>query len=166
MRDAHYWINHLNLLPHPEGGYYKEVYRSGEEINKESLPDRFQGTRAFSTSIYFLLEKGDFSAFHRIKSDEVWHFYDGAPISIYVIDNEGALTIHKLGLSPDKGITPQLTIPANHWFASESTGNFSLVGCTVAPGFDFIDFEMADRNSLINLYTEHREIIEKYTALQ
>lgn len=163
MRDASFWVKHLNLLPHPEGGYFKEVYKSDEVIKKNSLPDRFSGDRAFSTSIYFLLEKNDFSAFHKIKSDEVWHFYDGDTIAIYVIDNEGELTVHKLGLSPDKGIMPQITIPANTWFASESTGSFSLVGCTVSPGFDFNDFEMGNRNTLFNNYPEHREIITRYT---
>jgi len=124
MRNAQYWINHLNLLPHLEGGYFNEVYRSGEEITKESLPDRYLGNRPFSTSIYFLLEKSNFSAFHRIKSDETWHFYDGDPVSIYVIDDKGKLVNYKLGLSPDTGIMPQVTIPANNWFASESSGNF------------------------------------------
>jgi len=83
------------------------------------------------------LKKAIFQLFHRIKSDETWHFYDGDPVSIYVIDDKGKLVNYKLGLSPDTGIMPQVTIPANNWFASESSGNFSLVGCTVSPGFDF-----------------------------
>jgi len=165
MRNPQYWIKHLNLISHPEGGYYKEVYRSDEGITTDSLPGRFPNDRVFSTSIYFLLEKGDFSAFHRIKSDEVWHFYDGDPVSIYVIDNNGKLIIHKLGLSPDIGIVPQVTIPANLWFASESTGAFSLVGCTVSPGFDFNDFEMGDKDNLIILYPEHRGVIRRYTRV-
>ncbi len=163
MRNAQYWIKHLNLTSHPEGGYFKEVYRSDEGITRNSLPYRFPDDRAFSTSIYFLLEKGDFSAFHRIKSDEVWHFYDGDPVSIYVIDNNGKLTTHRLGLSPENSILPQVTISANNWFASESTGIFSLVGCTVSPGFDFNDFEMGDRNALIKQYANHVEIIEQFT---
>lgn len=163
MRNAEYWIKHLKLLPHPEGGYFKEVYRSDEEIAKESLPDRYPDNRSFSTSIYFLLEKDDFSAFHRIKSDEIWHFYDGDPVSIYVIDNNGKLVNYELGLSPDKGILPQVTIPANNYFASRSTGSFSLVGCTVSPGFDFADFEMANRNALINSHSKYKKIIEQFT---
>ena len=163
MRNAEYWIKHLNLLPHQEGGYFKEVYRSVEEIKRSSLPDRFPGDRAFSTSIYFLLEKGDFSAFHKIKSDELWHFYDGAPISIHVINDNGILTTYKLGLSPENKIMPQVTIFANQWFAAESLGDFSLVGCTVSPGFDFNDFEIAERNNLINLHKEHKKIIEQFT---
>ncbi|MBC8319477.1 MAG: cupin domain-containing protein [Bacteroidetes bacterium] len=163
MRNAQYWINHLGLLPHPEGGHFREVYRSDEIIRLDSLPDRFTGDRTFSTSIYFLLTKNEFSTFHKINSDELWHFYDGDPLTIYVIDNMGVLTVHKLGLFPDKGILPQVTIRANHWFASETTGNFSLVGCTVSPGFDFSDFEIAERQMLISQFDEHRDIIERYT---
>lgn len=163
MRNAEYWIKHLNLLPHQEGGYFKEVYRSNEQILKSSLPDRFSNNRVFSTSIYFMLKKGDFSAFHKIKSDELWHFYDGAPVSIHVINDNGILTTYKLGLLPEKNIMPQVTIFANQWFAAESMGDFSLVGCTVAPGFDFNDFEIAERHKLANLYKEHVKIIEQFT---
>ena len=163
MMDSAYWIDRLGLLPHPEGGYYKETYRSTEEVISNALPSRFPGNRALSTAIYFLLEKGNFSAFHRIKSDEIWHFYDGNPILIHAIDANGNLTTYKLGNLHGEGVFPQITIPANTWFASETTGDFSLAGCTVSPGFDFNDFEMADRESLINLYKEHRAIIEQFT---
>jgi len=163
MKNASYWINNLNLLPHPEGGYYKESYRSTGEIKNSTLPKNFNGNRAFSTAIYFLLEKGNFSAFHRIKSDELWHFYDGDPIAIHVINYDGILTTHILGKQPHKGVFPQIAIPANTWFASESTGDYSLAGCTVSPGFDFNDFEMADKNKLIDLYREYSIIIEKFT---
>lgn len=163
MRNAKYWIKYLNLIPHPEGGYYKEVYRSKENILENCLPNRFTSSRAFSTSIYYMLEKGDFSAFHKIKSDELWHFYDGDPISIHVIDEEGNLTTHKLGLSPENDILPQVTIFANQWFAAESMGDYSLVGCTVSPGFDFDDFEIADIDTLKNSYSDHVKIIEKFT---
>lgn len=166
MRNAQYWIQHLNLLPHKEGGYYKEVYRSNEQVLKNSLPERFTNDRVFSTSIYFLLEKGDFSAFHKIKSDEIWHHYDGAPVTIHVINNEGLLSTRKLGLSPEIKIMPQVTITANHWFAAETMGDFSLVGCTVSPGFDFHDFEIADRNVLLNNYIEHKKIIEQFTRVK
>ncbi len=161
--DSAYWINSLGLLPHPEGGYYKETYRSNEEITNNALPDRFSGNKSFATAIYFLLEEGNFSAFHKIKSDEIWHFYDGSPVLIHTIDNDGTLITYKLGNSPIDGVFPQITIPANTWFASESTGNFSLVGCTVSPGFDFNDFEMANRKMLVNLFEKHRAIIEKFT---
>ncbi len=163
MNNSSYWINSLNLLPHPEGGYYKEAYRSIENIDTKSLPERFAGNRPFSTAIYFLLEKGNFSAFHRIKSDELWHFYDGDPIAIHVINNNGILITHMLGLQPHKGLFPQITIPANTWFASESIGDFSLAGCTVSPGFDFTDFEMANREVLTSLFPDHHTIIKQFT---
>ncbi len=166
MRSAQYWIKNLNLLPHQEGGYYKEVYRSTEQIASGCLPDRFKSSKSFSTSIYFLLEKGDFSAFHKIKSDEIWHFYDGDPVSINVINEEGLLTNLKLGLVPEDNIIPQVTIEANQWFAAESKGDFSLVGCTVSPGFDFYDFEIAERNMLISQHEQHREIIEQFTRIR
>ncbi|MAE08183.1 MAG: hypothetical protein CL661_05420 [Bacteroidetes bacterium] len=163
MRNAQYWIKNLDLIPHKEGGYFREVYRSHEQILKCSLPDRFTDNKVFSTSIYFMLEKSDFSAFHKIKSDEIWHYYDGDPITIYVIDNNGKLNTYQLGLSPENNIMPQITIYANQWFAAETMGDFSLVGCTVSPGFDFHDFEIAERNELIGLYKEHRKIIEQFT---
>lgn len=163
MTTAKYWIKNLNLLPHPEGGFYKESYRSSEIIPHNYMPNRFDGDRAFSTAIYFLLEKGNFSAFHRIKSDEIWHFYDGDSVAIYEINNKGIFTKHILGKQIDKGELLQIVIPANSWFASESTGNFSLVGCTVAPGFDFNDFEMAKQNILINQFEQHQNIIKKFT---
>lgn len=163
MRNAQYWIQHLNLIPHKEGGYFREVYRSNEQILANSLPERFTDDRVFSTAIYFLLEKGDFSTFHKIKSDEIWHFYDGDPVNIHIIDDNGFLTTTKLGLSAENNILPQATITANQWFAAETIGEFSLVGCTVSPGFDFNDFEIAERNSLVKLHNEHRKIIEQFT---
>ena len=155
-------IQHLGLLPHPEGGYYRETYRSNGTIEK---PDGFAGERNFSTAIYFLLTAGNFSAFHRIKADEVWHFYDGSPASIHVIDTSGAYTLHKLGIDFSKGEVPQLVVKAGDWFGSsvEEGGSYSLVGCTVAPGFDFNDFEMGDRTELMKSYPQHREIIERLT---
>ncbi len=163
MKTSKFWINKLDLLSHPEGGYFKEVYRSSEKIDLSSLPLGFNGNRSLSTSIYFLLEKGQFSAFHKIKSDEIWHFYDGNPLTIYVINVEGNIEQYKLGLDPDNNFLPQVTIPANCWFAAATKGDYTLVGCTVSPGFDFHDFTMADRNELINQFPVHRKIIEDFT---
>ncbi|NQU33240.1 MAG: cupin domain-containing protein [Bacteroidetes bacterium] len=163
MKTSKYWVDKLCLLPHPEGGYFKEIYRSAEKVCSKSLPTRFKGDRSFSTSIYFLLEKGQFSAFHRIKSDEIWHFYDGDPLTVYVIDSDGELIQYKLGLDPETNTLPQVTIPANCWFASESNGEFTLSGCTVSPGFDFEDFEMGDRDTLLSKYPNLKEIILRYT---
>ncbi len=161
MRSSKYWIDKLELTAHPEGGYFKEVYRSDESAN--TLPDRFLGERSFSTAIYFLLEKGQKSVFHRIKSDELWHFYDGEPVVIYIIDPLGILSVLKLGLDLDDGYLPQLVVPKNCWFAVEPEGEYTLSGCTVAPGFNFEDFEMADQKSLLQNYPHHSDIIKKFT---
>lgn len=163
MKTPKYWIESLDLLPHPEGGFFKEAYRSSEVIENNSLPNRFDGDRSISTSIYFLLKEGQFSTFHKIKSDETWHFYDGAPITIYIINQQGNMDSFKLGLDPLNNIFPQITIPANCWFAAKSEGSFTLVGCTVAPGFDFNDFEMANQEELINEFPSHKSTILQFT---
>ncbi len=154
-------VAHFRLLPHPEGGYYKETYRSAEQVNKECLPEGFEGPRSLSTAIYFLLTKGNFSAFHRILSDECWHFYQGASLHVYVISPDGKLEIIRLGNDPFAGEVFQAIVPAGCWFASESTGDFSLVGCTVSPGFDFRDFELAFADELTNLYPQHDATIRR-----
>ncbi|MBK7434294.1 MAG: cupin domain-containing protein [Chitinophagaceae bacterium] len=145
MNSAAELIEQFNLLPHPEGGWYRENYKSSESISREALPERFTGNRAFSTAIYFLLEQGDFSAFHRLKSDECWHFYEGDPLEIFVIEPDGKLEITILGNHLTEGAVYQYVVPANCWFASRPAkeSRFCFVGCTVAPGFDFADFEMA-----------------------
>jgi len=150
------------MQPHPEGGYYKETYRSGEAIAKDSLPERFAGDRSFSTAIYFLLEQGNFSAFHKIKSDECWHFYAGQTLEVYVIHHNRQLEIIKLGSDIANGETFQYVVPAECWFASRPAENaaFCFVGCTVAPGFDFADFELAKANELIAIYPQHAAIIK------
>ena len=154
-------INFYNLLPHPEGGYYKETYKSDEIINRSALPNRFDGDRVFSTAIFFLLERGDFSAFHRIKSDECWHFYSGGTLLVYIIEADGQMEIIRLGNDIENRELFQYVVPANCWFASipAPESDFSLVGCTVSPGFDFNDFEMAEANKLIELFPQHAEII-------
>jgi len=156
-------IAKYQLLPHPEGGYYKETYRSNVLINKESLPTSFGGDRNCSTAIYFLLEQGNFSAFHRIKSDECWHFYAGQTLLIYVIDQEGKLETIKLGNDIQKGEVFQAVVPANSWFASEPapTSTYSFVGCTVSPGFDFADLELARKEELIKLYPTEKSLITR-----
>ena len=156
-------VQQYNLQPHPEGGWYKETYRSSEYIPQDALPERFCGARVFSTAIYFLLEQGNFSAFHRIKADECWHFYAGDPLLIYVIQMDGSLDIIHLGNDINKGQLFQYVVPANCWFASRpATGSsFCFAGCTVAPGFDFADFELADAASLSVLYPQHESIIKE-----
>ena len=164
MRTPEHYVEHLGMQAHPEGGWYKETYRSKDAI-PSSVLDEFGGDRSFSTGIYFLLTKENFSAFHRIKSDEMWHFYDGDGLTVHEIRANGDYIEHKLGLDLEKGEQPQLVIVANSWFASEvkKGGNWCLVGCTVSPGFDFKDFELAERESLIQQYPDHVERITQLT---
>lgn len=154
-------IEQFQLLPHPEGGWYKETYKSTEKITVNALPQRFSGERAFSTAIYFLLEQGNFSAFHRIKSDECWHFYAGDPLEVFVIFPVGQLQVITLGQDIKKGHLYQYVVPANCWFASRPAKNsrFCFVGCTVSPGFDFTDFELASAETLAAEYPHHSTLI-------
>jgi uncharacterized protein len=149
-------IEKYNLLPHPEGGYYKQTYRSAEKIIASALPARFSDDRHFCTAIYFLLEPGNFSAFHRIKSDECWHFYAGGPLLVHIINDNGNRTTIKLGNDILSEQHFQYVVPANCWFASEPAPGteFSFVGCTVSPGFDFADFELAKAEELIKVYPQ------------
>jgi len=158
-RTAEQWAEYLGMSPHPEGGWYKETYRASGSI----APQGFDGERSFSTAIYFLLTADVFSAFHRIRSDEVWHFYAGDGLTVHEIAVDGAYTAHRLGPDPDKGESFQLMVPAGSWFASEVThgGAYGLVGCTVAPGFDFRDFEMAQRDALASQFPQHAEVIAR-----
>lgn len=163
MLTVQHLVQQFNMLPHPEGGYYKETYRSAEIINKDALPTRFDGKRYFSTAIYFLLEQGNFSAFHKIKSDECWHFYAGQSLLVYVLQPNGSLDIIRVGNNIPAGETFQYVVPANCWFASEPApeSDFSFVGCTVAPGFDFADFELAKANELVQMFPQHQSIIQR-----
>lgn len=157
------YVAHLQLQPHPEGGYFKETYRSHELIQHNCLPERFTGNRSFSTAIYYLLQQGDFSAFHKIKSDECWHFYAGSCLLIHVIETIGNYYCVKLGSDIINGETFQFVVPEGAWFAAEPAANesFSLAGCTVSPGFDFEDFEMADKEQLLKEYPLHSKLIER-----
>lgn len=160
-------VSNLDLLPHPEGGFYKEVYRSENILTKDALPSEFSGDRNYCTSIYFLLTSDNFSAFHRIKQDEVWHFYAGANLIVHVIDEKGNYTANPVGMDIEKGVQPQFVVPAGCWFASSvaEPNSYALVGCTVAPGFDFEDFELANRDSLIQAYPAHKTIITQLTRV-
>ena len=162
MKDAGYYIEHLQMNPHPEGGWYKETYRSSGSISE---PEGFGGPRNYATGIYFLLTKENFSAFHRIKSDEMWHFYDGDGLTVHELKPDGSYINHQLGLNLENGEQPQLVIAANSWFASEvkAGGSWCLVGCTVSPGFDFQDFEMAERSMLVDRFSEHSSLVQRLT---
>ncbi|MBO6534628.1 MAG: cupin domain-containing protein [Balneolaceae bacterium] len=158
-------VNHLELRPHPEGGFYKESYRSEGSISAEELGKTFNGARNYATGIYFLLTAGNFSAFHRIKQDEMWHFYEGDPLRVHMIDASGNYSYQDIGLDFAQNQRPQIVVPAGVWFASEVVdgGNYSLVGCTVSPGFDFEDFELAKRERLVEDYPMHKQVIEQLT---
>ena len=165
MTGAQSWIDSLQLQRHPEGGWFRETYRSNEVLSRAALPPRFGGIRAFSTAIYFLLEGENFSAFHRLRSDEVWHFYDGDPLVVHVIAPEGSVARILLGCDLDAGQVLQAVVKAGCWFASHVAdwSSFALVGCTVAPGFEFADFEMGKRDELLARYPQHPELIERLT---
>ena len=164
-QDAPYWIEKLHLEPHPEGGYFRQTYKSELVIAGGALAPEFAGPRAASTAIYFLLEGKNFSAFHRLRSDEMWHFYTGAPVAVHVIDPGGAYSVILLGANPEAGEDFQAVVPARCWFASHVAAwdSYAVVGCTVAPGFDFSDFEMATRRELVRIYPQHQELIEQLT---
>lgn len=160
---AKYYIQKLQLKKHPEGGYYREIYRASEmfyiDQPKKSLK------RNVSTSIYFLLEGTQVSKFHKLKSDELWHFYDGASVKIYIIDEKGKLTEIVIGKKIENGEVFQTTIKKNNWFAAEVINKKScaLIGCTVSPGFEFSDFELGNRATLLEQFSEHKNLITKFS---
>jgi predicted cupin superfamily sugar epimerase len=156
-QSASYWIKHLQLQPHPEGGYYKEVFRSEIEVTNN---DSFKLKKA-CTSIYYLLEGNDYSGFHRLASDELWYFHKGASLVVHVIDEKGDHL--PLELSDAASGSLSIVVKAGLWFAAEvpSGIGFTLVSCAVAPGFDFSEFEMADKSTLVGLYPQHKDLINK-----
>ncbi len=154
-------IQQYGLLPHPEGGFFRETYRSGEEVAKSALPSRFTGARSFSTAILFLLPRGSCSRLHCIRSDEVWHFYAGDPLVVVEITPSGEVVETRLGQGPE--CVFQYVVQAGRWFGSYPVGEFSLVGCTVAPGFDFADFEMGSREELLAEFPRARGVVERLT---
>jgi hypothetical protein len=165
--NAEYWVSKLGLIKHPEGGYFKETYRSDEVLSVKSLPNRYNSFRPYSTSIYFLLESKTFSAFHKIKSDEIWHFHAGSAVTIYLINSSGNLIELKLGNNPEKGENLQIVIPRNHWFAAEvkEPNTYSLMACTVSPGFDFQDFELGKQALLSIKYPKLKDLIQRFTRI-
>ena len=166
-KSAKYWIDKLGLIAHPEGGFYRETYRSSLSLAREALPSQFNGPRLVSTAIYFLLEGENFSAFHRLRSDELWHFYAGGPLLVHVIEENGRYSEMSIGSNPESGEMLQAVVKAGCWCASRvrDPESFALAGCTVAPGFDFEDFELGKRSKLISLYPQHRRLIEQLTRV-
>jgi uncharacterized protein len=151
-------IAKLSLERHPEGGWYRQTYRSRDGV------DTARGARVASTAIYFLLQDGEFSALHRIASDEVWHFYLGSPLKVEAITSEGLVESFVLGPNLAEGEVLQGCVPAGRWFgASLAHGAWALVGCTVAPGFEFSDFEMGHREELLTLFPHCADVVRKLT---
>jgi predicted cupin superfamily sugar epimerase len=157
---AQYWIEKLNMTAHPEGGWFTETFRDDRKVKAVNLKGEMKEYAA-STAIYFLLDDQSFSAFHRIGAAEAWHFYAGTGITIYSIDEAGNLKTVELGANPEIGQTHSTVIPAGVWFASRvnQLGGFALCGCTVAPGFEFEEFELAAKNDLISRYPIHKNVI-------
>ncbi|MCG8702142.1 MAG: cupin domain-containing protein [Bacteroidales bacterium] len=164
MIDANYWIKHLNLMPHPEGGYFKEIYRSSIKMNRTDLPFGYQSERRLCTSIYYLLESGQFSRFHRIRSDEMWYYHHGSSIKIYMIDKEGNKQSCVVGPRIEKAEKPQLVVPAGTIFAARlvDKDSYGIFGCMVAPGFDYLDYELFEKDDLLQAFPRHADLIERF----
>jgi predicted cupin superfamily sugar epimerase len=155
-------VETLGLLPHPEGGFYRETFRS--PLSFRGLPwTGPDDQRSASTAIYFLLPAGEFSAFHRVAADEVWHHYDGDPVALHTLDASGHGVVH-LGRDFAAGQRPQHVVRGGVWQAAVALGDrFALGGCTVAPGFDFADFVMPSRDELVAAFPEHAALVESFT---
>lgn len=144
-------IELLNLEPHPEGGYFKEVFRSPNNVQ----PQDDRPLRSALTVIYFLLQEGDTSKWHRVRSDEAWHFLEGDPLQLYMMDDKMEAIAQKTLYTPTKDHNAVEVVPANTWQAAECTGNYALVSCSVGPGFDFEDFEMMNKHRCNELQKSH-----------
>lgn len=159
------YIQQLGLLPHPEGGFFKEIYRADGIISQPNLPMRYSGGRAYSTSIYYLLESNDFSSLHRLDSDEQWFHIDGSALTIHSIAPDGTYVRQRIGKDLEQGESPFAVVPHGCWFGGtvDAPQSFSLVGCVVAPGFDFEDFELADRELLTTRFPHQKDLIRRLT---
>ena len=155
MKNAEYYIKNLEMIPHVEGGYFKESFLSEDNVREN---------KKLWSSIYFLLRTGEVSNFHRLKSDELWYYHDGEALTIYMISPQGKLITKQLGTDIENGESPQVLVPKDYIFGSAmNKDGFSLVGCMVAPAFEYEEFELFEREHLLSLYPEHKEIILKLT---
>ena len=153
MKSAEFYIKHLNMEPHIEGGYFKECLLSSDTISFRGMEDR----RLWS-SIYFLLSEGEVSHLHVIDSDEVWYFHDGNPLTIYMISPEGILSAPRLGLDAANGEFPQILVPKGYIFgAAMENGGYSLVGCMCAPGFSYETFKLPTKEEIAAKYPAYAE---------
>lgn len=163
--NAQTWITRLGLTPHPEGGYFRETYRSAQIIAKTALPERYHANRTTATSIYFLLAAPQVSKLHRLRSDELWFYHVGSPLTIVLITPDGMLSQYVLGLDLDKHETLHVCIPQGSWLGAygQQEHAYTLVSCVVAPGFEFEDFELAQRDQLITMYPQYHDVITMLT---
>ncbi|CAM9096363.1 cupin domain-containing protein [Mycoplasma todarodis] len=163
-KNAKYFIKKLNMLQHPEGGFYSRSFVSDVTLKPFSVNEKQNKERKLWTSIYFLLKEDEVSNFHRLTADEMWYFHSGNSLTIYVIDQKGNLSTQKLGLDIENGEMPQVLVPRGSIFGSAMNNEgFSLVGCMVSPGFEFEDFELFKRQELLNEFPQHKLIINKLT---
>ena len=157
-------IDLLQLKPHPkEDGFFVETYRSAESFSWESLPARYNGARNHSTGIYFLLKAGGFSEMHRLRSDEIFHFYSGAPADLLLLFPDGDGSLLRIGADLQAGERPQVVVPRGCWQGLRTTGEFTLLGTTVAPGFDYSDYESGKRDELTSQYPKFAMLIQQFT---
>lgn len=164
MFTGKYFVEKLNMKEHPEGGYYNECLRSEDMVDASAIDSAFDGKRKLWTSIYFLLKDRDISCFHRLKSDEIWYYHSGVPMIIFIINKNGELERVKLGLDVERDEYPQVLIPKGSIFGAVMDGTgYSLAGCMVSPGFEFGDFELLDRETLLKEYPQHEFTIKRLT---
>ncbi len=153
-------VEDLQLKPHPEGGFYRQTYHASKTIQAHG------DKRYLATSIYYYLNSDDYSAWHRLKSDEMWHYYAGDGLTLHIIDDRGELTHIRMG-NPSKNseLVAQALIPAGHWFSAEveCDNTYVLMGCTVSPGFDFADLEVGRCEALLAEFPQHNDILCRLT---
>ena len=162
---AHDWIDHLSMKPHPEGGWFSESYSRAPMFLPKLSAQHYSGERRLYSSIYYLLEEGDFSAFHQLETDEMWHHYQGGVLRVFMIDSSGSLTVRRLGGDAAGSAVFQLLVPHHTWFAvePEAGSGFALCGCTLTPGYSDDDFRMAKRDELIEIFPLHSDLIKRLT---
>jgi hypothetical protein len=166
---ARQWIEQLGLRPHPEGGFFTETYKADEWLPGHALPARYGGQpRALATNIYFLLTNEIFSAFHRLQSDELWYHHDGGGVTIEILHPDGTHEQRRLGPDPAEQGQPHIVVPRQTWFAAHVDAGvaFALVCCASAPGYEDADMALAERETLIATYPQHRDLITRYTRTE
>ncbi len=160
---ADFWIDHLQLKPHPEGGYFTEIYRDAEEYPAAVLPARYDSKRNVSTSIYYLLKSENISRLHKLHSNEIWHFYTGSTLHLHLLHEKNSYTKIKLGPHAESDEQFQVVIPKYTYFGANlpEPDTYALVGCTMAPGFEYDDFTLGEKSELIEMFPDHTRIIHQ-----